>query len=86
MGAGRGNRNPHPPDWLTTTRGGGQHGTQARIDPSSCAGCHGGAGEQLCVGCHKVGGAGGNPHGGNFRSTKNKTRDQPCKMCHAGGL
>lgn len=85
VAAGGGARNPHPPDWLTPGRGGGQHGTQARIDPASCAGCHGGAGEQLCVGCHKVGGSGGNPHGAGFRSTKNKTRDVPCRLCHAGG-
>jgi len=43
----------------------------------SCAGCHGGAGEQLCVGCHKVGGPGGNPHGAGFASHKDKRRDVP---------
>jgi predicted CXXCH cytochrome family protein len=78
-------RSPHPADWITTSRGGGEHGTQARIDPMSCAGCHGGAGEQLCVGCHKVGGPGGNPHGRGFTSTKKKTHDVPCRSCHAGG-
>ena len=76
--------NPHPPDWLSGP-GGGEHGVQARIDPSSCAGCHGGAGEQLCVGCHRVGGPGGNPHGPGFASTKDKGRDVPCRLCHGGG-
>jgi hypothetical protein len=77
--------NPHPADWLSGP-GGGEHGVQARIDPSSCAGCHGGAGEQLCVGCHRVGGPGGNPHGPGFASTKNKGRDVPCRLCHTGGM
>jgi predicted CXXCH cytochrome family protein len=79
-------RSPHPLGWITTSPGGGDHGTQARIDPMSCAGCHGGAGEQLCVSCHKVGGPGGTPHGHGFTSTKNKTRDVPCRSCHAAGL
>ncbi|HEY1697629.1 MAG TPA: cytochrome c3 family protein [Polyangiaceae bacterium] len=72
---------PHPPGWVSGA-GGGDHGTQARIDAASCAGCHGGAGEQLCVGCHKVGGPGGNPHGRGFSSTKNVSRDMPCRLCH----
>jgi hypothetical protein len=72
---------PHPPGWGTS----GEHGQQARIDPMSCAGCHGGAGEQLCVGCHRVGGPGGNPHGAGFTSTKNKQHDVPCLFCHAAG-
>jgi hypothetical protein len=76
-------RNPHPPDWVTAS--GGQHGPQARIDPMSCAGCHGGAGEQLCVGCHRVGGPGGSPHGAGFTSTKNAQHDMPCRLCHAAG-
>lgn len=75
-------RSPHPRTWLTAGRGGGDHGTQARIDPDSCASCHGGAGEQLCVGCHKVGGVGGNIHGPGFSSIKSKTRDVPCRLCH----
>ena len=79
-------RNPHPPGWVSATRGGSQHGVQARIDPGSCASCHGGAGEQLCMSCHRVGGAGGNPHGHGFSSTKNKTRDVPCRLCHGAGL
>ena len=72
---------PHPPGWVRAK--GGDHGRAARIDPASCASCHGGAGEQLCVGCHKVGGAGGNPHGPGFSSTRDKVKDLPCKLCHA---
>jgi hypothetical protein len=73
---------PHPRGWLAVGRGGG-HGSAARLDPVSCAGCHGGAGEQLCIGCHKVGGPGGNPHGPGFSSQKDKRRDIPCRQCHA---
>jgi predicted CXXCH cytochrome family protein len=84
VGVAPAGRNPHPAGWLTTQRGGGQHGIEARIDPVSCASCHGGAGEQLCVGCHRVGGPGGNPHGHGFSSSKDKTRDLPCRLCHGG--
>jgi hypothetical protein len=77
-------RSPHPPGWLSTSRGGGQHGPQARLDPMSCASCHGGAGEKLCVDCHRVGGPGGNPHGHGFSSTKDKLVDLPCRLCHGG--
>ena len=82
---GAGARSPHPPGFVSTARGGGAHGVEARIDPAACAGCHGGAGEQLCVGCHRVGGPGGNPHGRTFSSTKDKLRDLPCRLCHGGG-
>jgi Cytochrome c7 and related cytochrome c len=75
-------RSPHPRGWISTGPGGGEHGTQARIDPVSCAGCHGGAGEQLCINCHRVGGPGGNPHGRGFSSKKNKFHDVPCRLCH----
>ena len=78
-------RSPHRVGWVSTGRGGGEHGVQARIDPMSCAGCHGGAGEQLCVGCHSVGGPGGSPHGPGFTSTKAKTHDLPCRLCHGTG-
>lgn len=84
IAAGQGGRSPHPAGWVSGA-GGGAHGIEARIDPMSCAGCHGGAGEQLCVGCHRVGGPGGNPHGPNFTSTKDKGRELPCRLCHGSG-
>ncbi|MBX3260514.1 MAG: hypothetical protein KIS78_34225 [Labilithrix sp.] len=85
FGAGGGARSPHPPDWVRAR--GGEHGRAARMDPLSCASCHGGAGEALCVGCHRVGGPGGNPHGRGFSSALDATRDEPCRQCHgaAGG-
>lgn len=78
---GNGSRSPHPPGWLSGVRG-GEHGLQARLDPMSCASCHGGAGEKLCIDCHRVGGPGGNPHGPGFSSTKDKRLDVPCRDCH----
>ena len=80
VGAGSNARSPHPAGWVTAS--GGQHGLEARIDPLSCASCHGGGGEQLCVGCHRVGGPGGSPHGPGFTSNKDRLRDQPCRLCH----
>ncbi len=77
-------RSPHPSTWLNPTRG-GDHGQAARLDPAGCAGCHGGAGEQLCIGCHKVGGPGGNPHGPGYTSRKDKQNDVPCRFCHRMG-
>ncbi len=74
-------RSPHPPGWVRAR--GGEHGREARLDPSSCASCHGGSGEALCVGCHAVGAPGGNPHGRGFASTRDKLRDEPCRQCHA---
>jgi len=74
-------RSPHPPGWVRAR--GGEHGRAARLDPQGCASCHGGAGEALCVGCHRVGGPGGNPHGPAFSSALDKLRDEPCRQCHA---
>lgn len=78
-------RNPHPPGWLSLGGGGGEHGVAARQDPVSCAGCHGGAGEQLCVDCHRVGGIGGNIHPPGFDSSLDRRADQPCVQCHNPG-
>lgn len=81
VGAAPGSLSPHPPGWVRAR--GGEHGREARMDPGSCASCHGGQGEALCVGCHRVGGPGGNPHGRGFASALDKMRDQPCRLCHA---
>ena len=78
-------RAPHPTGWVGPPGAPNEHGRQARRDPMSCASCHGGAGEQLCVGCHQVGGVGGNPHPRSFASTKS-TSEQPCVLCHGGSL
>ena len=75
---------PHPPDWVGTRGTPNLHGREARQNPLSCASCHGGAGEALCVGCHRVGGPGGNPHPQGFHSQK-PLHELPCRMCHMGG-
>lgn len=73
-------RSPHPAGWVRASAG--EHGRAARRDPGSCASCHGGSGEALCVGCHRVGGPGGNPHGRGFASALDPRRDEPCRACH----
>ena len=76
--------NPHPPGWVGLTAAENQHGREARRDPVACASCHGGAGEALCVQCHKVGGVGGNPHPAGWSSRQPMTA-MPCRMCHTAG-
>lgn len=73
---------PHPPNWVGTNPSENQHGIEARRNPVACASCHGGAGEMLCVGCHRVGGPGGNPHPPGFSSNK-PIGELPCRLCHA---
>jgi len=77
-----GAKSPHPAGWLGPPGSPNDHGRAAWRDPDTCAGCHGGAGEALCVGCHKVGGIGGNPHSAAFSSRKQPKTDRPCRMCH----
>jgi hypothetical protein len=76
---------PHPPGWAGPPGAANTHGQAARLDPLSCASCHGGAGEMLCVGCHVVGGPGGNPHPSGFSSRLSMQNDLPCRLCHIGG-
>lgn len=72
-------RSPHPAGWVGLT--GNAHGLAARRDPLSCASCHGGAGEALCVKCHAVGAPGGSPHPPGFTSSRGKL-ERPCRFCH----
>jgi predicted CXXCH cytochrome family protein len=82
--AGEGRRSPHPPGWVGPSSSDNEHGRQARRDPAACASCHDGAGQSLCVGCHKVGGVGGNPHPAGWSSRVPLTA-MPCRMCHPIG-
>jgi len=77
-------KSPHPPGWLGLRGEANAHGRAAWQDPTECAGCHSGAGEKLCVGCHKVGGIGGNPHRPGWTSNKRPLFDEPCRGCHGG--
>jgi Cytochrome c7 and related cytochrome c len=72
---------PHPPGWVSLRGEDNLHGRAARRNPLECASCHGGAGEALCVGCHKVGGVGGNPHPAGW-SSRQPMSALPCRLCH----
>lgn len=80
--AGDGRRSPHPPGWVGPAEN--AHGQEARRDPTACAGCHDGAGQSLCVGCHRVGGVGGNPHPPGW-SSRQPISALPCRLCHPIG-
>ena len=82
--AGGGRRSPHPPGWVGIGASDNEHGREARRDPSACASCHDGAGQQLCVGCHKVGAIGGNPHPAGW-SSRLPLAALPCRLCHVIG-
>ena len=82
--AGGDRANPHPPGWVGLTAGESEHGREARRDPAACAACHGGAGEMLCVSCHKVGGVGGNIHPPGWSSNV-PLGSMPCRLCHPLG-
>jgi hypothetical protein len=82
--AGNGRRSPHPPGWVGPAAADNEHGREARRDPSACASCHDGAGQALCVGCHKVGGIGGSPHPVAWKSRVSLTA-MPCRLCHPIG-
>ncbi len=78
-------KSPHAKGWLGLKGQPNDHGRAAWLDPAECASCHGGAGEALCVGCHKVGGSGGNPHRAGWTSKLRPAVDQPCRLCHGTG-
>lgn len=82
--AGSERASPHPPGWVGISAGENEHGREARRDPAACAACHGGAGEALCVQCHRVGGVGGNPHPPGW-SSRVSLGEMPCRMCHTLG-
>ncbi|HEY4175484.1 MAG TPA: cytochrome c3 family protein [Kofleriaceae bacterium] len=82
--AGDTRASPHPPGWVGLTSSENLHGRAARRDPATCASCHSGAGEKLCVQCHAVGGVGGNPHPPGWSSRLPRSA-LPCRMCHPSG-
>jgi len=83
--SGTNTRNPHPSGWLGLPGQRNEHGRAAWRDPALCASCHGGAGEALCVGCHRVGGPGGNPHPPGWTQGRNARTMPACVRCHEGG-
>jgi len=78
-----GRHSGHPAGWVGLPGTPNDHGRAAWRNPAECASCHSGAGEELCVGCHRVGGVGGNPHPRGWSSRMRKNVDMPCRRCHA---
>jgi hypothetical protein len=77
-----GSRNPHPPGWVGTNAASKSfHGREARRDIVACASCHEQGPATNCIRCHKVGGFGGNPHPGGWRSHQSKGSGT-CRYCH----
>ncbi|NOZ02384.1 MAG: hypothetical protein GXP54_10910 [Deltaproteobacteria bacterium] len=70
----------HPEGWMNPASP-NFHGPKARRDIASCATCHDQGAASNCVRCHRVGGAGGNPHppGWNPRGDRDRTM---CRSCH----
>jgi len=76
--------NPHPSGWLTPGSP-SFHGSAARKDIVSCAGCHDQGAASNCVSCHRVGGPGGNPHPPGFTGKHPPSeinRNTMCLSCH----
>lgn len=86
VGATSGGHSHHPTGWLGLPGQPNDHGRAAWREPELCASCHGGAGEALCVGCHKVGGIGGTPHPAGWTGGKRSRTERPCRLCHGAGL
>ncbi|MBI4511437.1 MAG: hypothetical protein HY698_17525 [Deltaproteobacteria bacterium] len=73
---------PHPIGWVGLQGEPNEHGPASRRNPLECATCHGGAGEMLCVGCHRVGAMGGTVHPPGWTSRLGAKTDMPCRLCH----
>ena len=92
--AGGAPRNPHPPGWATPGSG-DFHGTAARQNIITCAGCHDQQGAaNLCVTCHRSlgpgipGVAGKSPHAPGFASKHGREeirKNGMCVACHTNG-
>jgi hypothetical protein len=86
--AGRGPNDPlarpHPAGWMNPVAA-DFHGIAARRNIVTCAGCHDRGAASNCVLCHRVGGAGGNPHpGGRVRGRDGeKVSNTMCRICHS---
>jgi hypothetical protein len=78
-------RDPHPQGWALPGSP-SFHGDAARRDIASCAACHDQGAQSNCVGCHKVGGIGGNPHPSGFTDRHDRSeigRNGMCAACHS---
>ncbi len=92
--AGGAPRDPHPPGWATPGSG-DFHGTAARQNIITCAGCHDQQGPaNLCVTCHRSFGpgvpgvAGKSPHPPGYASKHGRDeirKNGMCVACHTNG-
>jgi hypothetical protein len=75
----------HHPDGWYTPGSATFHGPEARRDIASCQVCHDRGAQTNCIGCHRIGGVGGNPHPPAFSSKHSagevKTNAM-CRYCH----
>ena len=77
-------RDPHPAGW-TLPGSASFHGPAARRDIASCAPCHDQGPRTVCIDCHKVGGAGGDPHPLGWAGRHSRDEIQTngmCRYCH----
>jgi len=58
------------------------HGRAARRDIVACAGCHDQGPATNCIGCHRVGAYGGNPHPRGWMSAGTDRQQGMCRYCH----
>jgi predicted CXXCH cytochrome family protein len=76
--------NPHPPQWVGSFPGDRNfHGRAARRDIAACAACHDQGPATNCIGCHRVGAYGGNPHPNGWTSARSENSTM-CRYCHGG--
>jgi hypothetical protein len=89
---GRRVNNPHPEGWARP--GSGEfHGTAARQNIVTCAGCHDQGSASICVSCHRSvapgqAGIGGSPHPpgyGNKHPRSDIPKNGACVACHTRG-
>ena len=82
VGGAIGQRNPHPPGWMTPGSA-ENHGREARRHIEECAACHDQGPASNCVQCHKSGGVNPHPPGGQSPVPRSeRAHHKMCKICH----
>jgi hypothetical protein len=84
VGGGVGPASAHPPGWLNPASPNG-HAREARRNLLSCASCHESDATQVCVPCHRVGGAAPHPHPPGFQAAIDARQHSVCTVCHGVG-
>ncbi|MBI5533437.1 MAG: hypothetical protein HY898_12025 [Deltaproteobacteria bacterium] len=75
---------PHrdKPGWLRDSGSADFHGRAARRQIIECAACHDQGPATNCIGCHKSGAIGGNPHPAGWHSNLSPSNTEMCQYCH----